>query len=313
MSNLVIEKNIPLAPLTTLKIGGPTDFFVKVSSVTQLLEALKIARDSSWPVFILAGGSNLIISDTGFRGLVIKLAFENWKLLTENCQLTAEAGVPMSKIVDGSIVASLSGLEWAGGLPGTFGGAIRGNAGCYGAEIKDSILSVRSVEIKTGAGKLRDRAGCQFGYRDSIFKHRSEIIVEATLQLSAGDRTELRAIADSHIKQRQERHPLEYPNAGSIFKNVPIERMPKEYLPLFAESIKNDPFPVVPTAKIIVVASLKGLKVGQAELSQKHSNMIVNLGGATAKDVTDLIELIRSKIRTLYQVELEVEPELVGF
>ena len=311
MSELVIKENIALAPLTSFKVGGLAKYFVQVTTLDELLDALEVAKKNAWPAFVLAGGSNLIVSDSGFDGLVIALAMTGWQI--EGDKLTSAPSTSMTELVNASIDKGLAGLEWAGGLPGSFGGAIRGNAGCFGGEIKDSVLSVRSVEISSGREIVRDRAKCEFDYRDSVYKHRAEIIVEATLELNLGNAKELREIADSHIAFRQERHPLELPNAGSIFKNIPLEQVPKEHLPLFADAIKNDPFPVVPTAKVIAVANLKGLRVGNAQLSQKHSNMIVNLDGATSDDVMRLIDKIRLKIHELYGVKLEIEPELVGF
>ncbi|MEK7170808.1 MAG: UDP-N-acetylmuramate dehydrogenase [Patescibacteria group bacterium] len=313
MDNLSVEENVSLAPLTTFKVGGPAKYFARVKTETELLESLELARKNGWPVFVLAAGSNLIVSDNGFDGLVINLELgtRDWGL--DNSQLVATASASMELLVNESIRAGLASLEWAGGLPGSFGGAIRGNAGCFGGEIKDSIFSVKSIDIVTGQEIDRDNSACEFGYRDSIFKRVKEVIVEGTLQLTKGDRAELRQIADQHIQQRCDRQPLEFPNAGSIFKNIPLERMPKIHLPLFADAIKDDPFPIVPTAKVIAVAGLKGLRVGDAQLSEKHSNYIVNLGQAKAADIVILIEKIRTDIKSKYQVDLEVEPELVGF
>lgn len=313
MSKLIVEENVPLAPLTTFKIGGPAKYFTRVKTEAELLEALELARKNSWPIFILAGGSNLIVSDNGFDGLVIYMAIENSKFKIQNYQLTASASALMSDLVNSSIDNGLSRLAWAGGLPGSFGGAIRGNAGCFGAEMKDIVTSVTSINIETGDKVTRNHDECQFEYRGSYYKYHPEIIISATVQLQPGDKTELRRIADEHIQYRQDRQPLEYPNAGSIFKNVPLELVPKEYLPLFADAIKDDPFPIVPTAKIIAVAGLKGMRVGDAQLSEKHSNYIVNLGKAKSSDIVALIEKIKAEIKTRYQIDLEVEPELVGF
>lgn len=303
---------MPLAPLTNFKIGGPAKHFVSVKTEAEVLEALELARNNSWPVFILAGGTNLIVSDNGFDGLVIYLKTENWKLKIDQQLLTASASALMAELVNQSIEAGLAGLEWAGGLPGSFGGAIRGNAGCFGAEMKDIITEVTSVNIETGDKVTRNHDDCQFEYRGSYYKYHPEIIISATVQLQPGDKTELRRIADEHIQYRQDRQPLEYPNAGSIFKNVPLERVPKEHLPLFADAIKDDPFPIMPTAKIIAVAGLKGMRVGDAQLSEKHSNYIVNLGQAKASDIVALIEKIKAEIKSQYQIDLEVEPEIVA-
>ena len=313
MADLQIEENVSLAPLTNFKIGGSAKRFVGVKTEAELFEALTLARQNGWPVFVLAGGTNLIVSDEGFDGLVIQMAIENSKLKIQNCQLTATASVPMSDLVNASIDNELGGLAWAGGLPGSFGGAVRGNAGCFGAEMKDIITSVESINIETGETVTRTHDDCQFEYRGSYYKYHPEIIISATMQLRPGDKVKLRQMANEHIEYRKNRQPLEYPNAGSIFKNIPLEQVPREHLPLFADAIKNDPFPIVPSAKIIAVAGLKGMRVGDAQLSEKHSNYIVNLGQAKAADVVTLIENIKEEIRNKYQIDLEVEPQLVGF
>ncbi len=311
-NSLRIEENVPLAPLTTFKIGGPAKYFTEVKTEAELLKALELARKNSWPIFILAGGSNLIVSDNGFDGLVINLELGTSDLELDNGQLVASASVSMERLVNESIASGLAGLEWAGGLPGSFGGAVRGNAGCFGAEMKDIVTSVTSINIETGDKITRSHDDCQFEYRGSYYKYHPEIIVSATVQLQPGDKTELRRIADEHIQYRLARQPLEYPNAGSIFKNIPLELVPKEHLPLFADAIKDDPFPIVPTAKIIAVAGLKGMRVGDAQLSMKHSNYIVNLGQATSDDVAELIKQIQLSIKSSYQIDLEVEPQFVA-
>lgn len=311
MSELVLKENIALAPLTSFKVGGLAKYFVQVTTVEELLRALELAKKNDWPIFVLAGGSNLIVSDRGFEGLVIAIGITGWQL--EGDLLTSAPSTSMAELVNASIDKGLAGLEWAGGLPGSFGGAVRGNAGCFGAEMKDIITSVRSVNIETGETVTRTHDDCQFEYRGSYYKDHPEIIVSATMQLHPGDKVKLRQLADEHIAYRQNRQPLEYPNAGSIFKNIPLEKVPKEYLPLFADAIKNDPFPIVPSAKIIAVAGLKGMRVGDAQLSEKHSNYIINLGHAKANDIVTLIEKIKDEIKTKYQIDLDVEPQLVGF
>ena len=311
MSELLIEENVLLAPLTTFKIGGPAKYFVQVATTEALMMAIKLAKKNSWSVFILAGGSNLIVSDRGFAGLVIAINITGWEI--KGYQVTSAPSTTMKELVDASIEEELEGLEWAGGLPGSFGGAVRGNAGCFGSEMKDIITSVESINIETGETVTRTHDDCQFEYRGSYYKYHPEIIISATMQLRPGDKVKLRQMADEHIEYRKNRQPLEYPNAGSIFKNVPLERVPKEHLPLFAEAIKNDPFPIVPSAKIIAVAGLKGMRVGDAQLSEKHSNYIVNLGQAKASDIVTLIEKIKEEIKNKYQIDLEVEPQLVGF
>jgi len=312
MSNFVIRENISLAHYTTFKLGGLARYFVEVASTGDLIAVIKWAKDQSLPMLVLADGSNLIVSDKGFSGLVIKVGIKELKIDGE--LLTAGAANSMKELVDQSIDRNLAGLEWAGGLPGSFGGAIRGNAGAFKGEIKDLIESVTTIAIESGHEVTRSNQDCHFGYRESIFKIKgNEVIVGATLKLHSGEKKELRQIADDHIRYRRERHPMEYPNSGSIFKNTPVEKIPPHHLEQWQESIKNDPFPVVPTAKIISEAGLPGLQVGGAQLSTKHCNYIVNLGGATGEDIYELITSIRKIIYQKYGVELEVEPELVGF
>lgn len=311
MSGLVIQENIPLAPLTTFKAGGPARYFARIASVAQLQEAISYSQEKKLAFFILAGGSNLIISRRGYSGLVLHMAIDYYHL--NNQQLTAGASTSIAKLVNVSIDQSLAGLEWAGGLPGSFGGAIRGNAGAFGGEMKDVISSVKSINLETGQEAIRSNAECLFGYRDSLFKHRPELIVEATVELKPGEHPALRAAADSHIQYRQDKHPMEFPSAGSIFKNTPVERVPKDVLPQFQANVKTDPFPVVPTAKIIADAGLEGLRVGDAQVSEKHTNYIVNLGNATGEEIVELITQVKAAVKKKFGISLEIEPELVGF
>lgn len=307
-----ISNNVSLAPYTTFKVGGPARRFVAVKSLTELHEALVRARHQHWPIFVLAGGSNLIVANSGFPGLVVLVQFGGIKIIAQ--KIIAGAATPMKVLVDASIAKGLAGLEWAGGLPGSFGGAIRGNAGAFGGEIKDTIDRVTSVNRHTGSIKHWNQTDCQFEYRGSLFKRQpDEIIIIATLQLRPGEQRQLRQTADSHISYRQQKHPLEYPNAGSIFKNTPVKKIPAPILKQWQDVIKVDPFPVVPTAKIIADAGLKGLRVGDAQLSEKHTNYVVNLGAATGEDIVAVIKKIQTVVQEKFGIELEIEPELVGF
>ncbi len=306
-----IKEHQSLAPLTTFHVGGPARYYAEVATLEELQEALNWGKEHSQKIFLLAGGSNVIVSSRGFAGLVINIQIDSHALAGHI--LTSGASTPMKILVDSSIAAGLAGLEWAGGLPGSFGGAIRGNAGCFGGEIKDVVLSVTSVDIKTGDRVTRNNFECQFNYRDSLFKRVEEVIVSAQLQLKPGDVDGLREIADDHIRYRQQRHPMDLPNAGSIFKNTPVTRVPTKQLPQFKDSIKTDPFPVVPTAKVIALAGLQELRVGDAQISEKHTNYIVNLGNATGEQIVELISQVRTAVKKKFEIELEIEPELVGF
>jgi UDP-N-acetylmuramate dehydrogenase len=304
-----IEENVSLKEFTTFKVGGPARYFTTVHSKEQLIEVLTNAKQKGWPIFVLAGGSNVIFPDAGYAGLVILLAIES--LVFEENRLTAGAATPMSQLVEDSVGRSLAGLEWAGGLPGTFGGAIRGNAGAFRGEMKDVVASVTSIQHQTGQLVTRTAAECQFGYRDSIFKHTEEVIIKATIELRPGDPAELRAAVDKKIAFRHERHPMEYPNVGSIFKNTPLANVPETSLEHFKDFIKVDPFEIIPSGKVIEDAGLKGYQIGDAQVSEKHANYIVNLGHATATDIVALIEHVQSTVRARFGIELETEPEIV--
>ncbi|MFZ3365153.1 MAG: UDP-N-acetylmuramate dehydrogenase, partial [Candidatus Acidiferrales bacterium] len=201
----------------------------------------------------------------------------------------------------------------SGGLPGTVGGAVRGNAGAFKGEIKDRIVSVESFDVETLAAVTRGNAACKFGYRSSIFKEKNgrEIILRATLNMDGGDARQIAAGIQEKINYRLERHPMEYPNIGSTFKNVDLELVPKIWRNAFAKVIKIDPFPVVPTAYLISEAGLRGMQHGAAMVSPKHPNFIVNLGGATAADVRFLIAEVKEKVFEKYGIRLEEEIQLV--
>jgi len=305
-----IEENVALAPMTTFKVGGPAKYFVRVASADDLKEAIKFSKDKNLPIFILGGGSNLIISDRGFNGLVIKIDIKDIKI--DDGKITCGAAIPFGLVVNKTMQNSLTGLEWAAGIPGTIGGAVRGNAGAFGGETKDVIQSVKSIDSDSGKTISRDNNECKFGYRDSIFKHNNEIVVEVELLLKKGDRSKIEKIVQEHVQYRQQKHPIEFPCAGSVFKNIPADSVSDEVRELFKDSIKIDPFPVVPAAKIIAEAGFSGTKIGGAQVSQKHTNYIVNAGNAKADDIIKLINLIKNTVQEKYQITLEIEPQLIG-
>lgn len=300
-----IKKNVLMSEYTTFKIGGPAEYFLVAKNREEVITAINIAKKYGLPIFILGGGSNLLVSDKGVKGLVIKINHNEIEYVKEG-MIKAGAGVELKKLVNFSIKKSLAGLEWAGGLPGTFGGAIRGNAGAFGGETKDSILEVevldKNLTLRTFSHKQS-----KFSYRSSIFKERGWTIISATIQLKKGDRKSLQKIANSRISYRKERHPMEYPNAGSIFKNVDLKKFSPKLKNSLLHIVKKDPFPVVPTAYLISEAGLRGIKIGKAQISEKHPNFMVNLGGAKQKDVLKLIDLVKKKIEQKYKIDLETE------
>lgn len=311
----MFEKNIELSKYSNYKIGGPAKFFCAPKTTKELESAVLEAKKNGLRIFILGGGTNLLISDKGFDGLVIKPDFSEIGFADKDrAVVRVGAGVLVSKFLDFCVKESLSGFEWAGGLPGTVGGAIWGNAGAFGGETKDRVEEVLSMDISKDEPVLVKRKGldCAFGYRTSIFKQKAfggevEVILESLVSLERGDREEIKKLIDEKIKYRLERQPLEYPNIGSIFKNNPWEKVPPEVRKRFEKKFKEDPIPVLPTAVLIDAAGLKGRSVGGAKVSEKHPNFIINFNKATAADVKSLMDIVRLEVKERFGVELEQE------
>lgn len=307
-----LKKNVPLKRHTTFKIGGPAQYFYIAKNKEEVTRAIAAAKKLQLPLFIFGGGSNLLVADAGIQGLVVRMqsATTTFTLLSGG-RIQAFSGADLGQVVSFSVKKSLQGLEWAGGLPGTFGGAIRGNAGAFGGEMKDTVVSVQALDSQF---KLKHftNTKAHFSYRSSIFKEKGWTIVSAIVKLKKGNAKELRAIADSRIAYRKEKHPLEYPSAGSVFKNAAVENIPEKFMYLFQDKIKQDPFPIVPAAWFIIGAGLAGKKIGRAQISKKHSNYIINLGNAKAKNVLALISLVKKKVKEKYGIMLEVEVQYVN-
>jgi UDP-N-acetylmuramate dehydrogenase len=309
-----LQKGVLLKNFSNYRIGGQALYFLDAKTDSDLVDGIKEWQtvSSNLPenerkIFVLGGGTNILFSDDGFKGLVIRNCLDS---ITQDFEkITAGAGTLISKLTDFCIENSLSGLEWAGGLPGTVGGAIRGNAGAFGGETKDNIESVVSLNLTNFAIVKRNNGECEFSYRSSIFKTKAtdEIIISASVNLKKGDKEEIRKQTVEKMEFRKTKHPLENPNAGSVFKNVPFENVPQEFKNELSQYIKNDPIQVVPSAKIIFLAGLKGKRVGDAAVSDKHTNFIINLDNATAKDVLDLIEIIKNEVKQKYGIMLEEE------
>ncbi len=309
----MFQPDVSLKGFSNYKIGGPARHFYVPKTVDELIAGVEKAKKEQLPIFVLGGGTNLLISDKGFAGLVIKPEIK--VLEGANGTIRVGAGVSVADLLAFVIDRGLSGLEWAGGLPGTVGGAIRGNAGAFGGEIKDIVEEVVSLDISGAIPKVvkRKKPEARFGYRSSIFKEKggAEIVLEAVLALKKGESEIIRQAIEEKIKYRQERHPMDLPNIGSIFKNVDLKDMPKDLAERFAAKIKPDPFPVLPTAVLLSEAGLKGVREGGAMFSPKHPNFIVNAGDASAEDVKKLITLAKATIKEKFGIELEEEIQFV--
>lgn len=305
------QENVDLSKFSNYKIGGPARFFFNAGNISDIEWAVKEAKDRNLDVFVLGGGTNLLIDDKGFNGLVLKPYFRF--IERDGNVVCAGAGVPLAQLLNYLIVDSLSGLEWAGGLPGTFGGAIRGNAGAFGGEIKDNILEVESFDVESGKVLRRKKEECNFSYRTSIYKGKGggEIILSASLFLKNGDSGKIAGAIQEKMDYRRARHPLEYPNVGSIFKNIDVNFLPEEFRGKFSRVVKVDPFPVVPTACLVSEAGLKGVSFGGAMVSPKHPNFIVNICDASSEDIKKLIRLVKSEVKNKFNVSLEEEVQIL--
>jgi UDP-N-acetylmuramate dehydrogenase len=319
------KANVSLAKFTNYKIGGPARFFFEAKNETDIKWAVTEAKARRIPCFILGGGTNLLVNDVGLGGLVLKITIGG--ISAKGNLMTAGAGVPMAKLTAFTAKSSLAGLDWAGGLPGTLGGAIRGNAGCFGGEIKDNIKTVQSFNMKTMRPITRSATQCRFSYRTSIFKQRpGEIILGATFLMKKSAQKEISATLRKEKAWRKAHHPLEYPSAGSVFKNVPLSEIIDPRNKTYRDAVRNlivryrgssfsvktDPVPVIAAAKLIGESGLAGMRHGGAMISPKHTNFIVNIGNATATDVLALIILAERKVHEKFDVRLEPEIQIVG-
>lgn len=312
-----LKKNEPLAKHVNIRIGGPARWYLEARSSEEIVEAIRAARAGGVKFAILGGGSNTLPSDEGFDGLVIQAANRNWsvdQLSAISCQVSAEAGVLSAFLARKTAEAGLTGFEWAVSLPGTIGGAVRGNAGCFGGETKDAVFEVEALRPDGSIARYAN-AACGFGYRDSIFKKNGEIVLSATLVLKPAPKEECLARLETALSKRKAEQPLEFSSAGCMFKNFEyrdeseIAKL-KERLEVPKEFLDRKR---IPAGWLIDQADLKGKKIGGAAVSNKHGNFLVNAGTATASDVIQLISLVKMKIRDEYEIQLEEEVQLLGF
>ena len=303
-----IKSGVLLAPYTTFQIGGPAKFFVIINTKEELLEAINWAKANHENYFILGGGSNLLISDNGFNGLVIKL--DNSEIKIEDNKIIAEAGARLSDAVAEAGEAGLSGLEWAAGIPGTVGGAVRGNAGAFGSEMANNLESVEYFDVLDNNFKILKNHDCRFSYRDSQFKQdKNKIIWQVILNnFTPEDKQIINNKALEIINLRLEKHP-KYPSAGSVFKNL----MPDQALidKLGAQDKVREG--KLASGVVIDELNLKGEARGGAKISEQHGNFIVNHDNAKASDVRELLSLIKAQAKQAYDLDLEEEIEQVGF
>ena len=312
MTKIEFQKNVPLAQLTTFKIGGPAEFFYEISDSEELKEIVSQAQQMKKPVFILGGGSNLLVSDSGFKGIVIKLKSLS-EIEVKNTEdgfiLSVDAGITLAKLLAKAIEIGGEGLEWAAGIPGTVGGTIFGNAGAYGQSMSQCILKVKTLNPKNFEIKEFLPEDCQFDYRDSVFKKNGFVILSAEIFLKKGDKNLIQKKVIEYSKERAVKNPPQ-PSAGCVFKNIPLSKVNDEQLvKIPPDKIKGGKIPV---GYLIEQCGLKGYQIGGAQISSQHANFFVNLGNATAKDVYKLIKLAKQKVLEKFGLKLEEEIRYLG-
>jgi UDP-N-acetylmuramate dehydrogenase len=323
-----IREDVSLEDYSTFKIGGKARYFCVAKTIAEVTSALDFAIEQRLPVFVIGKGSNLLISDRGFGGLVLKLEDTTVEIKEKESgqEVFLGAGAYLTKVVMDLSKQSLGGLEWVAGIPATVGGAVCNNAGAHGQDMNTCLMSVETIEMKTGEGGILERyalrhlekSECEFSYRDSIFKRSKDfVILGATVRLEKRATEEIQQEIRKHIQARCERQPLEFPNVGSIFKNPALTEVELEKFHLCCdrEFIKRETFAqgVIPAGWLIEKLGLKGKKIGGAMVSPKHANFIVNASGATAEEVVILISLIKQKVRDHFGIQLHEEVEYVGF
>ncbi|HAH04522.1 MAG: UDP-N-acetylenolpyruvoylglucosamine reductase [Parcubacteria group bacterium GW2011_GWA2_43_17] len=313
ISGLSVSQNEPLKDHTTFQIGGPASLYLEVREPQALPEVLKILRTEKINYLILGGGSNLLVSDQGFKGAVIK-KFPR-PLSISGTAVTVDASYSLAGLIMATLDSRLTGLEFAAGVPGTVGGAIKGNAGTYG-EAMDKVVKTVSYINSDLQPAILENSGCCFAYRHSIFKeHDNWLITDSVIKLEQGNIEASRRLIEERIGYRMRTQPYGKPSAGCTFKNI-------IYTESLAAKLKNlgwelpekfKKYKKIPAAWLIENLDLKGRAIGQAKIADEHANYIINLGGATADQVVQLISLIKMKVRDELGIQLEEEIRYLGF
>lgn len=293
LSRIVPKENIVLNELmsrhTTFRVGGEAACLIKVSDSRELSKIITFLKQTEHDFFVLGNGSNLLVSDNGYDGVVLKLEGEFSEIHTDGLKLVSGAGVSLAKAAKTAMEEGLTGMEFASGIPGTLGGAIVMNAGAYDGEMKQIVKEV-TVMDQEGNILVLDNETMEFGYRTSVIKNRPFIVLSAELMLQEGKREEIKAKMDDFAERRREKQPLEYASAGSTFKR------PEGYF----------------AGKLIMDAGLRGFSIGGAQVSEKHCGFIINTGNASATDISELIAEVQDRVKEQFGVMLEPEVIRIG-
>ncbi len=286
--NILLQE--PMAGHTTFRIGGPADCFVQLESGEQLKKVQKYLHLVGVPFFILGNGSNLLVKDEGYGGVILQIGKKMSRISVQGCRIVAQAGAALSQAAHAALEHGLTGLEFASGIPGTVGGGVVMNAGAYGGEMSQVVTEVTVVNSEGETLKL-DNSTMEFGYRTSIIKHSSFTVTEVAFCLERGDKESIKTRMEELAARRKEKQPLEYPSAGSTFKR-PEGRF---------------------AGQLIMEAGFRGFQIGGARVSDKHCGFIINTGEATAEDVRQIIAEIQRQVKDRFHVALETEVVFLGW
>lgn len=284
-----VRINEPMKNHTTFKIGGPAQYYVTPESVTQIQEVVSLCKDKNIPLHVIGNGSNILVGDDGVDGVVLALfnTFSDYEI--KDNVITAQAGMSLIKLAVIALREGLTGLEFASGIPGSVGGAVYMNAGAYDGQMKDVVTSVTVLD-EAGNIRILGRDELDMGYRTSAVAKHNMIVLQVIIELKAGNKEQIKDRMNQLSELRKQKQPLEYPSAGSTFKR------PEGYF----------------AGKLIADAGLKGYSIGGAAVSEKHAGFVVNMGGATAKDVVELTDYIKKRIIEQFGVTLELEIKKIG-
>lgn len=274
----------------TFRVGGKASYYVEIASETQMVQLVRLMnQEKAIPYYIIGNGSNMLVKDEGYDGLIVKINGKFANINIHDCRIIVKAGAMLSKVAKLAYEEGLSGMECLAGIPGTIGGAVAMNAGAYGAEIKDIIVSAKVLDRETGQVFILEKDELELGYRHSVIMEKKYIVIEAIFDLKHGKREDIKEEMDRCTAMRKEKQPLEYPSAGSTFKR------PQGYF----------------AGKLIQDAGLRGYTSGGAAVSEKHCGFVVNKGNATATDVLNVIKHVQKQVKEQFGVELEPEVRII--
>jgi len=284
-----VLRDEPMNKHTTFRVGGPADYFVCVQTSTEVQGVVALCKKEEVPYYILGNGSNLLVGDKGYRGVILQIAKEMNAISIEGTVVRAQAGALLSRIGNKVLEAGLTGFEFAAGIPGTLGGAVVMNAGAYGGELKDVLEDVTVLD-QDGIIKVLSKEQLALGYRTSIIAEKNYIVLEASMRLEKGEKDQIKVCMEELRERRVSKQPLEYPSAGSTFKR------PEGYF----------------AGKLIQDAGLRGFQVGGAQVSEKHCGFVINKDGATAADIVELMKQVTERVYQAFGVTLEPEVKRLG-